>query len=343
MKSSRSDTPVTVKTGISLLESFSIYFQVLDKKSGDDFHQSFLQLVDLDDDLTSLLLENAYLDYLHHSFTIEAGEPKQKVNGLIAAGSFDGLGRLLTITKDAPDRTKTLIHELAHAITFFVFKPRQMTFGASVPYAQKQTFFPRTSQPFNPAELKFKHCVLEDEKHLHSLYNPYLFSPEIDECLDSNFDFIKKRMLIKSQLNCFFSHIKTAYEADLLSEKSLAEIFPFYIEIRASLLILAKDYRISKEHALAVLEKHLPKLHAYFETDVKRIIKNRLRDLLAEVGRHYSSSILSDTIPNDYVTNADLAHVIRGFWYERLIRKTGYEFINWKKEPTSHPTMKKNN
>lgn len=310
----------------TILQAFSHYLSMLDKSTGIGLAKDFQKLVSLNDDLISLMLENAYLDHQYHGLNIAPSsmEMAEDVH-MLKSGEFDGRTRTISVASDLPIKIETFMHELAHAATFFLFKPSPLTFGVSVPHAQKA--FRDRRDLFNPAELKFKQCVREDKENLNVDLDSSLFSAEIDDLHSDSDNFTIRKLLLNYNFSTFFSHIEMGYDPDIYSEKSLAEIFPFYINIRTSLLLLANDFYIDKSHAIAVLERRLPRLHDYFETDIKRLLKNRLRDLLDDVGHGYESSCVTKTTEMSSVTKADLNIVIRGFWHERLERATGYSFF----------------
>lgn len=315
------------KKPVSLLTTFSSAFP-------GKIQTSFQELVNLQDELITLMLENACLDWLHHGFKIESGDLKDndmEFGLIIKMGEFDTRTRTIVVDNHSFNILRTLMHELAHACIFFIFQPATLAFCASTPHTQ-QTFFRPINVNFNPSELKLKKCVRDDRKNLPRFDEiDSLFSPEIDESIEAkDFNFNIKKMLLVFELSLFFANISAAYKGDIFDEKSLVEIFPFYMELRAMIMKLAKEYQIEKKYALAVLERYLPRLHDYFETDLKRIIKHRLRDLLDDVGRGYTSAVIHQADKgNDWVYEADRKQVIRGFWHERLKRVTDYSFFNF--------------
>ncbi len=82
----------------------------------------------------------------------------------------------------------------------------------------------------------------------------------------------------------FFNRLEHAYKFNIFDENILREIFPFYIELRISILELAEVHNQDKKQALADLHNYLPRLHDYFETDIKRILKHRLQYFIQHNG-----------------------------------------------------------
>jgi len=326
------ETPVAINstlfsknTPMFIFDMLSLYFPPFDQTHETSFYKMFRDYVALNDDLISLIFENSYFDIKCHCLKIMHQRATTDENFKIKKGEFDCLSRTIAMDLDLPFAHETFIHELSHSAIFFLFKPHSKIFGKVTPYTEQLSS--RAKSFFNPSELKFKQCIREDMAK-HQEIGDYLFSPVIDMQFFYDGQFSLRSFMIKAHISSFFSDIQSNYTQDIYSEDSSKEIFSFYMQLRGSLLLLAHDYNISKSDAIAILEKHFPRLHAYFETDIKRLLKNRLRDLINDQGRDLKSSILKPSlIKNNFVKNADLNYVIRGFWYERLARGTGYLFF----------------
>lgn len=283
--------------------------------------QQFLQLKDLDDPLITLILENLAIDteFHHLKFGIMDIE---FVGTRMTMGRFNYLNGMIWVSINS-NLFKTLIHEMAHASVFFIFRPTQMLQPAIFPCEQKQTFLKNSELEFNPAELKFKQCVRHDKKHLEeNMFEKFLFSPEID--LQQSIDFWKRSVELQSSLSQFFTNIETSYQAKMQDNTALKEVFSFYMEIRASLLQLAKDYHIEKKSAMAVLHRYLPRLHDYFETDIKRILRHRLRYEINDkllFDHHclsFSQFPFISSKSSEMMYKNDVKQLIQGFSFEKM-------------------------
>lgn len=312
---------------IPILDILAHQLSQLDKDKDHDYSlsQIFREYVELDDDLITLIFENSYFDIRYHGLKIISQQGTIGEGLKIKAGEFDFLSRTLAIDMDMPIAGDTFIHELAHAAIFYLFRPKFMSVGKLTPYTEP--LLTNQKFPFNISELKFKQCIREDMAN-QKMPGAYLFSPAIDYQYRLNKRFVFQSAMIKQQISSFFSNIQACYSQDIYHEKSSGEIFSFYMQLRASLLLLAHAYNIDKDYPIAVLSNHFPRLHSYFETDVKRLLKSRLKDLLDDQGHGLKSNVIKMPLTkNNYVTNADLKYIVRGFWHERLRKGTGYSFF----------------
>ncbi len=274
----------------------------------------FLQLVSFNDELITLILENLSIDVMYHQLTFDILSSQYRQDGLVQLGNFDFILSQIGLNLDNhPFVTQpllvSLMHEMAHACVYFTYQDYASVLSfAIIPWDSQQTFFKNSNIEFNPAQLKFKQCVRADNEHLKkmSLDNIEAFFPAA--ITD------KERNDLKLRLCRFFSHIENAYQKDLFSNQALSEVFSFYMEIRAFLLFFAQQFQIEKKAMLNVLAQTLPKLHDYFETDVKRILKNRLDYSVKHYGiTHLLSLNNTRTDQSSWVYKNDVRQLVRQF------------------------------
>jgi hypothetical protein len=127
----------------------------------------------------------------------------------------------------------------------------------NLPYPANKEEVSDEYQKVNPSALKFKQCVREDLR----LRNQNHFFP---------------MGVAASNAEERFPVEERYFPEGILESNSLEEIFPMYMEYRYDLLRTAAAKGITKESALNVLAEKLPRLHDYFETDVKKVLKYRL-------------------------------------------------------------------
>lgn len=289
----------------------------------------FQKLADLDDKLILLILENIAIDVKLHGMTFECINFQSNADRCFKFGEFDALERALKFSI-TPFLFNTFIHELTHACVSFTFRPQNIAGKlASVPHDQHNTVFKNSKAKFNPAELKFKQCVREDyQKQKTADMSGFLFSPTID--LQSH-DCSMRCLDLRFSLKDFFTKIEESYKSGIFDEVALAEIFSHYMEIRANLMQFAKDYNIEKKEAMKILAKHLPRLHDYFETDIKRVLGHRLRYFIeshALYSRYdslnFSASSFSNINSPDLNYDRDISQIVRGFVPDVFLRSQGY-------------------
>lgn len=277
-------------------------------------HECLEELFSYDDELILLILENSLIDILHSRLTLRIsteGEDNlhsgsfSKFTRQIDINDSCYHGNFSTV-EDA----SILLHEMTHAISCFAFRIdpfsfkefiEKQSYGNSVgaqraikrnmeefiesqdlPYSADQlcdekTFSPRYyflrdgflgggdnekmsfgncstffSKNLNPSKLKFNQCVREDAANIKE--NKYFRFPE----------------------DAFFDDLAWSFQNYLSDSKGSEEIFSVYMECRLYLLRQVKEGVISKEEGFNRLEKIAPRVHAYFEMDVIKILQHRL-------------------------------------------------------------------
>jgi hypothetical protein len=255
------------------------------------------ELFAYDDPLTLLILENTVIDILHSKLKIHLTQ-----GNAIHAGVFSILSRGIEINDvselqydSATMDANILLHEMTHAVACFGFRidPFALqqffkvagygdSFGAKITVEAelkefiKNHHLPYPSQPnsrffnfmgklhsddrkkfreLNPARHKFDYCVREDVARITK--QNYFNFPEDERFND----------LAWNLQSCMYNPNRPA---------ELGEVFSRYMECRLHLLRKAKENAIPENETFKLLEKISPKVHAYFETDVKKILHLRL-------------------------------------------------------------------
>jgi hypothetical protein len=128
------------------------------------------------------------------------------------------------------------------------------------------------------------------------------------------------------QLNLFFSTIEITYETSIQDPVGLSEVFSFYVQYRAQCLEFAAVYNIAPERALHFIQNKLPMLHNYFETDIKRLMQNRLMYFMTTYKLDFSQSHYCSRYPTkspvqaSWMAGQDTNKLFRGFCAENLNR-----------------------
>jgi hypothetical protein len=306
------------KPDLYILQSLGFRLSTLSTtvQNGSPLVSCFLDLIDLGDDFILLVLENTSIDLMFHGLSFEISTRIEIVNNMQRLGLFCMDTKTVTIAL-SPAVFSTLIHEIAHACTYFTFRRNVTNLPETPPHPPSHPY------EFNPAKLKFLRCVNEDKWRLkYGIAEDYLFSPQIDTLFQTPVFIIKVNDL-KCALKKYFAQIEYCYEVEINHEAGLNEIFPFYIEIRAKLLKFAKDYGIPKHMAYDTLERYLPKLHQYFETDIKRILQHRLyHSIVLYEMKDFNSLVLSSFFArvkaSGPVYKGDVKNLLRDHWTEYL-------------------------
>lgn len=255
------------------------------KKLKDSFHD----LLALDDDLILLILENNAINALIHKQQIflEAISAQFDREERITphAGRFEKHERRVTIINERLDYSDTLIHELTHAAIGFTFsfdpwpvqhrlslfndeEFRRKIFVDNMVKFRQAPGFPHPAyeashkkNSFNIAALKFKQCVYRD---LHN----YI---EKEEC-----NIFSVRYDISRNIASLMHMLKSMMAEKGDGVELLQEILPYYIQCRAEILKIAKDKKLPASEAYNMLAEAMPNIHAYCETDIKKVLKHRL-------------------------------------------------------------------
>lgn len=270
------------KNTLTLTHLFELSFADTNISKNTHLHvlTSLKQLSTNKDPLTLLVIENALLDIFLHRQKIQILDFTECRGSSCCSGSFCRATRTITLVDfHDQDFSQVLIHEFMHAVTCFAFSFDPFPFTEffspfSKPFNEKifpislATFLNTPTLPFpdednlfkssrfnklNPAALKFLYCVREDVKHLQQ--SQHVTIEKIDH---------------------FFSNLERRFPAGIFTREALEEILPAYMECRIELLRIAKNEGVSTRLALTTLAEKLPHIHAYCETDLKKILLHRL-------------------------------------------------------------------
>jgi hypothetical protein len=311
--------PVVIKDNY-ILQALAFHLSILSAEKTNTSYvvDCLLELVNLEDDLILLVLEISSIDVMFHQLTFQLATVAPAQNNCLRLGSFSPSTRVATLSVNEL-LFSTMIHEIAHACGYFTFKRDDTEPFATRPYPTTH------ANDFNPAKLKFLRCTREDKWRLqNNRVDDYLFSHDIDRLFANTLAGVQV-YFFKFALKNFFSHIEEMYKGNLHDEKVLNEIFPFYIDMRAKLFKFSKESNLNRQTALLPLERYLPYLHQYFETDLKRTLQHRLYN--STVFYHledYKSLVMpfffSRINPRGHVYRNDVVKVLRNHMLEHLLK-----------------------
>jgi hypothetical protein len=289
----------------SLLKNFTfLHESETDKNQLNKLRNSFDDLLALDDDLILLILENNVLNVLIHKQKIflEAISAQSNREERISpyAGIFEKHERRVAILNSRfLDYSDTLIHELTHAATGFTFsfdpwpvqyrlslfnneELRNKIFVENMVKFRQAPGFPHPAHEanhretsFNIAALKFKQCVYRDLHNYTEKEEYNLFSEKYD---------------ISRNIASYMSTLKPMVTKDGDGIEILQEILPYYIQCRFEILKIARDKKIPASAAISMLAEAMPNIHAYCETDFRKVLKHRLE----YYHHHYYSGYYSE-------------------------------------------------
>lgn len=306
-----------------------------------EYRQGLTDVRNFNDPLVSLILENAAIHAMFHRLTIKIIEHSIKENNIffengkyISSGSFlPSTGTIIIYLSDSPPLLDSfltvLMHELTHAVTFYLFKPGKELEPPTAPYPFKDRYLYSKSyeeKHFNPAELKFKHCVRKDLENFKNFKTPEDIIPQHikDDYLQLSSETQTHLHVCLYEILKSFEHIGEVYQSSIFEKKGMAEIFPQYMEYRLELLLLSKKHHFKSEFALNILKNAFPNLTDYFETDVKRILKHSLlfyidRYSLYERYSFFSGKENPYNELNNNICKEDLDKLIRGYDRKHLV------------------------
>jgi hypothetical protein len=251
------------------------------------------KLFALEDQLTLLVLENTLVDMLHSKVIIHISKEQD-----IHPGKFSLANRFIVISDSEWHKSSRvekdaaiLLHEMAHAVSCFAFRIDPFLMKQSfeehgygdlkevqravkqamtdfikkpqLPYSSKKkaTFNNQTNEytdGLNPAELKFNQCIREVAAKIKQ--DGYLHFDD-----DAGFD-----VLASSLQECIHDTFNET------KPQNLEEVFSRYMECRLYLLNKTQHNSIPSDKTFELLKELSPRLHDYFETDVKKLLLHRL-------------------------------------------------------------------
>lgn len=218
-----------------------------------ELRKSIAFLFELDDELITLLLENSAIDILLSGLTVSLSSTVIDLDKTIF-GQFSKKHNSVSVYNHHwNDFAGTIIHELTHAVCFYMFvidklnrnlQPKNiLNFLKQAETVAELPLPVGVDDLFNAAYLKFKKCVRDD----------------------------LGISIAGSVGKQFFNAIQQTYNPDMQSRHSLREVFSFYVELRVSLL---RSH--SKQDVDRLLRTQLPRLHDYFELDIKKQLYSRI-------------------------------------------------------------------
>jgi hypothetical protein len=253
-------------------------------------------LYSLDDKLTLLILENTLADIFHSKLKIHIRPEQDKTPGKFSLATRNIEINNSELHQDFSLDTRILLHEMTHAVSCFAFRldpfvakeildekgygdivgiqsyikqsmaefiknplnPYHPSKNAHSLRKFSQVGENKFAEGLNPAELKFKHCVKEVADKIKE-----------DGCAYFSEDKDFSTTALSLQESIFDPH-------NIDKPQDLEEVFSRYMECRLHLLNKAKQNSIPADQVFTLLEKLAPKLHDYFETDVKKLLQYRL-------------------------------------------------------------------
>lgn len=320
----KTNKPYPKKPLVEKLKSYtSLHESVTDTDEYNKLCESYQTLLDLDDDLILLILENNVLNgMIHHQkivledIAVQFDNPHNITAHL---GRFDKNQRKVTIIKGPTNiYDETVIHEFTHAANgfAFVFDPlpvknrleerfkteecRQSIFNntskefrraAVLPHPAYECPYQRDKIDNNIAALKFKQCVRRDmQNYQDNTENPFNLDPNIS--------------LMDNAITLFMINIDLHIKKVGYSTRTLEEVLPLYMECRLNLLKIARDHNLPCTSAYNKLAEKIPHIHAYCETDFKKVLKYRLQYYRSRYNDGYYSEYLKRhaTVPTSSVT-----------------------------------------